>query len=503
MDKDFVVRMSLFNAVALLLMRLKRLDSEYFYRAKNLDGLHLSKENQKELDDIIEEIKACAVDKENGLSYALIHHGLPLELVDTILNERLIKNNFKAIHCLIDRLTKLIYEDDLIKYIQSMNLKGFTALNDNVDETGFLILPDLKGINEKQDAGEAEDGKDYSWADSRLYIRYTNLYFVEIEKLSTVFGRQFKIENYIMEALNLEKQPRDGLVIAASPVTYSKALLFPEQFESRETEGGSIQAFFQIAGTAEKERIYSRIEAAFLAACERKADILLLPEMLGDEVLLSEGFWKSLHDKAEDQGLRIPALTITPTWWHDNRNELMVLDSGLNRVFGQQKQFPFDFELDKGDTDSNVMEDLLDVDNTIHVMHWPGIGRLVVPICKDFLISPYRDILLRELKATVLLIPSYSFGSTQFMLSMLETMQYGCYAVWLNTCSAFFDKEQTPKIIGAAENPFRSKGKPIVTMLPTCNMKCGKDCDTCLFLIRITLEPDRSVTCKHIFFPKD
>ena len=136
-------------------------------------------------------------------------------------------------------------------------------------------------------------------------------------------------------------------------------------------------------------------------------------------------------------------------------------------------------------------------------MHWPGIGRLVVPICKDFLISPYRDILLRELKATVLLIPSYSFGSTQFMLSMLETMQYGCYAVWLNTCSAFFDKEQTPKIIGAAENPFRSKGKPIVTMLPTCNMKCGKDCDTCLFLIRITLEPDRSVTCKHIFFPKD
>lgn len=496
---DFV---SLYNAVALLLSRLKYLNPELFYRYESLDGLRLSREAEAEISRYLCDVKSSANASGKELSYFLVHYGVPSESLNRVLSEEKIKGNFKAIHEIINALTKSIQIDDLTKFIQELS-PGFISLNDNAEETGFLILPRFAAINERIESG-ADDGRPpYTWANDRFHIKYSHLYYIEKEKLTTDSGRKYTIKNYIMDTLDTEKTALDNLIVAVSPISFSDSLILPKQFDTRQDEAGNTRSFFHVDGLKNVQRIHSRIESAFIAACRIKADILLFPEMFGDAESFGDAFWEKLFDQAESEDLQVPKVIITPTWWHKNKNELKVMTNGMETLFIQQKQYPFDFKTAGTSPESIVTEDLRDIDNTIHILHYPGIGRLVVPICKDYLIASYRNILLKELYATVTLIPSFSFGATFFGLSMLDAMQYGCYVIWINTCSAFWSKTP-PVFIGAAANPFATIGQsPCTQINPVCGMQCGEDSNTCLFAVSISLGDERTVTCEHVFYPKD
>lgn len=501
---DFQSFTSLYNTIAILLGKLKQISSEYFYRVSNLDGLHLPVDAKKEIAQFTSKI--CDYAERYGLepSYMLVHYGLPAELVEWMAKEWIFKDSFKAIHEMIDNLTKSIKMEHLSNYVQRLD-PGFTALNSNTSETGFLVLPRFSAINERIEAGESDrvvdtrKNNEFTWAEDRLHIKYPHIYYVEIEKLTTNTGRVFRVKNYIIEKMDGEKTPLDKLVIASSPLSYSDALSVQNDFVKDNVAGGNQQSLFRVDGIKDTDRIHSRIEAAFVAACRSKADILLFPEMLGDKVTHSEEYWEKLYGKADQAHLQLPKMVFAPTWWYDQKNELIAIDNGTEQLFTQQKQYPFDYEIEEGNPDSNITEDLKESENTIHIVHYPGVGRLILPICKDFLINSYRDILLRELGATLLLIPSFSFGSTQFNLSMLEAMQYGCYEIWLNSCAAFWNKP-LPHQIGAIATPFVNAEQPYLTKLvPQCKMCCGGDDDSCLFLITISLGEDRSISYNHLF----
>ena len=343
---DFV---SLYNAVALLLSRLKYLNPELFYRYESLDGLRLSREAEAEISRYLCDVKSSANASGKELSYFLVHYGVPSESLNRVLSEEKIKGNFKAIHEIINALTKSIQIDDLTKYIQELS-PGFISLNDNAEETGFLILPRFAAINERIESG-ADDGRPpYTWANDRFHIKYSHLYYIEKEKLTTDSGRKYTIKNYIMDTLDTEKTALDNLIVAVSPISFSDSLILPKQFDTRQDEAGNTRSFFHVDGLKNVQRIHSRIESAFIAAC---------------------------------------------------------MTNGIETLFIQQKQYPFDVKTAGTSPESIVTEDLRDIDNTIHILHYPGIGRLVVPICKDYLIASYRNILLKELYATVTLIPSF------------------------------------------------------------------------------------------------
>ena len=416
-----------------------------------------------------------------------------------------LNNDFKAIYTLLRNLSREIDISDLVSYVS--RYPGLEALNHNVDSTGIIILPRFPAINQPiesveiitHDNGLSPEKEPFSWADTGNHLQMKSLYYTEPKFLSTRSGRKIKIENYIIE----RGSPRtclDKLIVAVCPI--SRGTFLRTKLEnSPDPITGYV---FEITGLNRKNYIRSRIKAAYLAACQSRADILMFPEMLGEEATFQRDFWDSLCDLADDAGYKKkPWLILTPTWWHNYTNELRVYNEGNECLFEQQKQFPFDYGILKHGKKVQAAEDIRNPNSVIHILHVNGIGRLMIPICKDFLIEEYQDIMLRELQATVLLIPSFSFGSTRFNLEMSRAIPYGCYEIWLNTCSALWSNGKPPRFIGIVSSPFLTQdGTPSIhPMLPQCNGYCGSDNDACMFLATIDLDENRAIHCEHVADP--
>jgi len=92
------------------------------------------------------------------------------------------------------------------------------------------------------------------------------------------------------------------------------------------------------------------------------------------------------------------------------------------------------------------------------------------------------------LRATLLIVPSYSPGTTQFDNQDFNLISSGCYCFWLNTCSAQKQEKlethvfniTSPLIIIDAENALRQ-----VDILKKCGNNCGNNIDVCLFTARV------------------
>jgi predicted amidohydrolase len=498
---------SLYDTIANILCQLKKISPEHFYQEYSVDGIPKPEGADSAIELRINQLRELAYDSGISLSMLLVRYGLPVKITSWIFQEWSLNRNFKALHTLLNRLTCEIAWDDLQRHAEELPL-GFESLNENVERTGFLILPRFDTIIERVMAGDETDlenetanhGK-YSWANDRRHLMFNHIYYIEKEKLTTDSGRQFHIENFIMEKIDRRKFGLESLVIAASPVIYADVLDSVPEESGHQVASGVEQQFFRINGLKEDDLIHSRIKAAYFASCREYADVLIFPEMLGDRETFDSCFWNRLQQQAENGGLHTPKLILTPTWWHDFTNELRIYNDGGECILSQQKQYPFDCDIVQNEVESNLTEDLQEPDSIIRILHIPGIGRLLVTICKDFLIESYRDILLRELGATFLVIPSYSLGSTKFELSLLDAMKHGCYVLWLNTCSAFWGKKD-PDYIGIVASPFLSEiqHKWFCPMKPKCGMQCGGENEPCLFVI--TIEPDlHTVTCNHKVYP--
>ena len=61
---------------------------------------------------------------------------------------------------------------------------------------------------------------------------------------------------------------------------------------------------------------------------------------------------------------------------------------------------------------------------------------------EDFMQKEYRRMILDVLKATLIIVPSFSTGNFDFRQVMGECRQYDCGVIWLNCCGAMHLEEK-------------------------------------------------------------
>ena len=381
----------------------------------------------------------------------------------------------------------------------------FESLNTNEDETGLLILPKVKTINDtltpsdegEEKSGTAEDASGSApsgkrWAADRLpgiQDQLTHTFYIETEKLALEDGRRYRIANSVLPGHVFSENNRP-LRIAVCPLAHEDLLEIRTYHE--ETENGSRRLCS--AGLKCEQFVHDKVRADLLRAGEEHANFVIFPEMMGNEKTLAPAFFRGIREELKACGQPVPSLALMPTWWHENRNELYVLDAAGKRLCVQQKQTSYLYKKDG----EEYAEDLREPERVVHILHVPDVGRLVFPICRDYLDEAYIQMMLRQLRATFLLCPSYSPRKTQFDLAAHGGIQYGCYTVWCNTCAAYWEDERPPAHIGLIAGP-QDPVQPVCMLEPACGGNCGNEKNACMFLVEISTDRSAGVTCRHIY----
>lgn len=411
----------------------------------------------------------------------MLRNGFPASLADAIRGWAHYDEPVPFFH-LLREIEGMLDIEDMLKLIGE---DSFISLNSNRESTRIYILPRVRSIHDPvAPAGEMKEDaphpKRWAWDwNAGINQDLKNIFYIEREDL-VVRGAAYEIRNIILSAPILDG--KDHFVIALSPVVSDAEL---DKRYSREESGGMTLRYFHVLGIKNAERTHRRLSSSFLKACQAGADMTVFPEMLGDaELLEPDELYSSAVDsmiqEAENQGYPAPYLTLMPTWWHDGRNELYVISGKNERLCVQQKQNPFSLE----ENGAEYMEALVNTRREVQILHIDGLGRITFPICKDLLVQDYSDLLIKILHSTFVICPSFSPGKTQFDLTSLKGRQYGCYMIWLNTCSAV--EEKPPDHLGWIACPYPEGNER--HFCPGCGGNCGTDSDVCLFLLQIGLD---------------
>lgn len=219
--------------------------------------------------------------------------------------------------------------------------------------------------------------------------------------------------------------------------------------------------------------------------CDCGADIMFSPEMLGTKELEERSgkyhkILRQLSMEALAQKRKPPLLTFLPSYWCDGVNSTTVVYQNGTILGVQPKYTPY------VDVSCGHMEALLQQDERhLLVIHIPGVHRIVVMICADFLAiqsSQTRRFICEELGATMILVPSYSHGEQDFINLLPSLKSYGTTVVWGDCCSAV----KTPRIIGASSI---AGIDDIVRFGSQC--QCDGICkssQSCVFLVSLPLQ---------------
>lgn len=231
---------------------------------------------------------------------------------------------------------------------------------------------------------------------------------------------EWRIEHHFLPASLFARAEEEGkLRVAFSPLKREDDFEVSE-YDILEEQRFSIEYTGQ--ADADADAVKKRIDRA----AEKGADILLFPEMLGNtdmEKLISE----YLQNPGWLNRGSPPALIALPTIWSGHTNTACLLDGTGSVVCRQEKQYPYALR-------ESVLEDIRP-EPTVHLIHGEGVGRIVILICRDFLTEDYLSAVLADLKATLLLIPSYSTGYHDFEMKLGKLLAEDCCAVWVNACS--------------------------------------------------------------------
>lgn len=243
----------------------------------------------------------------------------------------------------------------------------------------------------------------------------THCYYIPCEKID------FKVKNTFYENI-VNTRAEKHLTVGVSPL-FAKAELKLEYLQEK-----GVNLFNVTDMTCSDEVIACCLEQLKLEA-RSGVDISVFPEMLGSEKLI-DALKKELSGYPNEGEPEFPSLIICPTCWKDNKNVCVVLNNRGDEVLRQEKQFAFPFTEGKEQYKENIRPDKI-----IHLIHCEGIGRIVIMICKDALNRDYLSSILKELKATLIIVPAFSTGHHDFEEIMQTCHSYDCAAIWINTCS--------------------------------------------------------------------
>lgn len=241
---------------------------------------------------------------------------------------------------------------------------------------------------------------------------------------------EYNIKSVIMKStLNSRVNVSTNLAVGVSPVTNEELL---EIYETNDEEGYGL---FEIKSLKNVGKINDKILRILNDAIKQKVEILVFPEMLGSEELVEE-----VSEFLERHGNGYPVITVLPSIWRDNRNVSVVVDSTGEEIFRQNKHeryyYSKEIENSHGEVENKKFWENITSDNNIYLLHWKGVGRIVVAICKDYLQTSYTDYLIQKLYATLIICPSFSTGSYNFQTVVERGHTFDCNTIWINTCAA-------------------------------------------------------------------
>lgn len=381
----------------------------------------------------------------------------------------------------------------------------FFALNDNVKQTGIIILPKVYKPPTTYIRPASKDRPEETvirknaseWSDN-LNARLNNFYYIWTDKLNG-----FRIGNYVCDFTFADPSTNE-IRIGVAPILNLKLkdILSYDDTIRYKSENGMECQYFDILGVKAPQTILERVQECFRLACEQHVDILMFPEMLGIEDLYNLdcfNFNPVMKELSRQARGHVPYLTLMPSIWRNNQNYVNVHLSSARRLCTQYKQNKYIFPGSQG----KATENLKNIPKEISLIHVPGWGRIAIPICIDFLHPEYRDWLVKTLKADILLCPSYSPGEYNFLQSLDSNAGYAVHAVWLNSCSALRNSETgAPELIGAACAPSVSSKSRIARFIPECKGDCTKGC---LFVVTLPLNcmgesfyEERRVQVEHV-----
>ncbi|MCI8418721.1 MAG: hypothetical protein HFI33_14705 [Lachnospiraceae bacterium] len=399
------------------------------------------------------------------------------------LSERQLRDGFlvgKLAHCVASTkdMTILIYlvkhldiylEDSVYRCIPiDQDIWRFESLNDNFRECGLRLLPRL--------------ACNWEHKNRDAYHSYTMLFYMK----NFYYVNSKEEEEYIVEHILLPQTTfyhalkRGELCVCVSPVTGENVVQVTEKYTRDNEELIAVEPLVPEVEQRLQEQILSVLEKAAL----QKADILLLPELLG-----STGIRVSIQLELEKRQRipdnEFPKLTVCPSAWEERRNSCAVLDDMGELLFEQQKHYGADLKK------WGAKEDIVS-DKKIYILHCKGVGRVAIAICKDFLMTSYLEILIETLKVNLLLVPSFTTGDYQFKTCSDKYGYQDCDVVWVNTCASRWSNSQgqMTTAVTRAYLPGKwgnSRLKAYMEELCDKQYKCD---GTCLYTYGIRLEEE-------------
>lgn len=385
----------------------------------------------------------------------------------TRLRKNCIKNSdYALLVCLLEKLDQGLEKRAEAELELGEEFKFIKMLNGNGDDTKIQLLPRAMCSWERSSRGRQH------FSSLGNYLR--NYYYIDMKE-----AKGYKFRHVLISSGVFSDAYANGrLRIGVSPINNSTDLKL-KQYELEHKE------LFALEGLSDSEALADNIKRILDRAASEHVDIMVFPEMLGTEEIceMIKEDLEALFFNGFDQ---YPALVVMPSIWKNHTNTSVVLNHYGEEVCRNQKQTPFVYT---GEDGLNYQEDL-SADGIVYVFHCKRIGRIVLPICKDFLNRDYRRMLTDMLKATLIISPSFSTGNYDFLQVMLSSGYIDCCAAWINTCSAqrlSGAKEENFDIIGAFYVTGKNSDIGFVKLNRKEGCKLGSCSAACLFIQDIPL----------------
>lgn len=472
-----------YNYIAQLIRQLQNIDERAYMDRQYRESIEITPELRAEVDSFLKDHPVF------GDGRRMMNRGVPESDAQELMNSDHYQN-FPALLEILLFIERQLSCDAIIQsvYIKSKKKEGFFSLNTNTEETGIAIIPKVRTLNDDLDP-EGREKKFAEQGESGINCELANLYYIVLEEL------EFQGKSCGMRHFFPRIDPRSwwenrkSLRIALAPLAYGNYLKVHEY--SRPDEQGVVHNLFSVDGLKNEERLRCIIKADYVLACQKHADILIFPEMLGSEYIVSTTFRAELRQAAKDNGVSgsQPSLLLLPTVWSNGRNELYV-STPARLICRQNKQVPFSY---CGKDGKSYREDLISSVPEICIVHISELGRLAFPICRDYLTDSYLNLLVTKIRATLLLCPSYSYGKTRFDLEATLPIRFGGYSAIINSCAV---RKSSEDYLGIVTGPMPGD-MHTVYLKPSCKEPCPANENACFFLAEICVGDATTITYEH------
>ncbi len=298
-----------------------------------------------------------------------------------------------------------------------------------------------------------------------------------------VFDDKNYISNVILPSDFLSNDKK-FLRIGFSPMSDNKSILNVESVDW--IRNGMQQNGIAMGPILCSELINQRFCEDFKYAGSKNVDILFTPEMLGIEAMeISRGRKNStiyeLSKEMQENFLPVPGMIVLPSYWTNFSNTATITD-GTGEILGkQEKHVPY---LDKRKHRIEALQER-DKWNTV-LIHVPQKFRMAVIICAEFLNGKDEgifDLVCGSLGASLIIVPSYSGGETDFINALSSLKMYGTTVVWGNCCGAIKPDEKAIGGCGIAGTQLTD----VFSRVCKCRYSCN-GVESCIFILDIPLE---------------